>query len=440
MSPLKGQKMDELLIMSNREITRLEAMQRIQDKRLTQKEAARMLNLSVRQIKRLYRVYKGQGARGLVSQRRGKPSNHRLDTQTMQQAIDLIYKHYRDFGPTLAHEKLTEKHHLRLSRESVRKLMTVEGMWRPKRAKKPSAHPLRERRACFGELVQIDGSEHAWFEERGPKCTLLVYIDDATGQLLELWFVPEETFFAYCEASRHYFERYGKPVAFYSDKHGIFRVNQPRPLGLSSGLTQFGRAMQELDIQIICAHTPQAKGRIERANQTLQDRLVKELRLRGISDMEAGNAYLPEFREDFNRRFAVIPRSSHDAHRPVLKTENLDVILTRQKTGVVSKNLTVQYDKTIYQIQSDRPDYALRNAQVTICENAQGDVTLLYKTQPLSYTIFCKSPRQAEVVDTKTLDRQIQLPKSPAPNHPWRTYGRHLNGKPIQEAHPHGAD
>ncbi len=132
--------------------------------------------------------------------------------------------------------------------------------------------------------MQIDGSEHAWFEERGPKCTLLVYIDDATGQLLELWFVPTESFFGYCEATRHYVEHFGKPVAFYSDKHGIFRVNQERPLGLSSGLTQFGRAMQELDIQIICANSPQAKGRIERANQTLQDRLVKELRLRDISD------------------------------------------------------------------------------------------------------------------------------------------------------------
>jgi len=432
--------MDELLPMSNREITRLEAMQRIKDKRLTQKEAARVLSLSVRQIKRLYRAYKAQGARGLVSQRRGKPSNNRLDAETQQKAIDLIYEHYRDFGPTLAHEKLTEKHNLQISRESVRRIMIAEGMWKAKRAKQPSTHQMRERRACFGELVQIDGSEHAWFEERGPKCTLLVYIDDATGQLLELWFVLDETFFAYCEASRHYFERYGKPVTFYSDKHGIFRVNQPRPLGTTSGLTQFGRAMQALDIQIICANTPQAKGRIERANQTLQDRLVKELRLRGISDMQAGNAYLPEFREDFNRRFAVAPRSTHDAHRPLLKSDNLDLILTHQKTGTLSKNLTVQSNKVIYQIQSNRPDYALRNAQVTVCENAKGEVTILYKDKPLSYIIYHKSPRQAEVVDTKTLDRHIQTPKPPAPNHPWRQYGRHLNGKPIQEALPNGSD
>jgi len=410
------------------------------DKRLAQKEAARMLDLSVRQIKRLLRAYKIQGAKGLISARRGKASNNRLDPQVVQQAIDLIYERYRDFGPTLAHEKLVEVHGLKLSDESVRKIMIAEGIWRPKRAKKPSVHHLRERRACYGELVQIDGSDHAWFEGRGPRCTLLVYIDDATGQLLELWFVPSETFFAYCEATRHYLERYGKPLAFYSDKHGIFRVNQPRPLGLSSGLTQFGRAMEELDIQILCANTPQAKGRIERANQTLQDRLVKELRLRGISDIDAGNAYLPEFRADFNRRFGVVPRSQHNAHRPLLPGENLDLILTYQERRTISKNLTVQFKHLVYQIQSNRPGYALHKAQVTVCENSKGEIVILYKNKPLSYTIYHKPSRQAEVVDTKSLDRQIRTPKSPAPDHPWRQYGRHLNGKPIQEVSPSGAD
>jgi transposase len=432
--------MDELLTMSNQEITRMEAMQRIKDKRMTQKEAARMLNLSVRQIKRLFRAYKERGAKGLISARRGKPSNHRLDGQVEQQALDLLKEKYAGFGPTLAHEKLTEVHQLQLSRESLRRIMIEEGMWKPKRAKKPPVHQMRERRACYGELVQIDGSDHGWFEGRGPKCTLLVYIDDATGQLDELWFVPDETFFAYSAATRHYIERYGKPVAFYSDKHGIFRVNQEQTIGLGSGLTQFGRAMQDLDIQIICANTPQAKGRVERANQTLQDRLVKELRLRGIADIEAANAYLAEFRDDFNRRFAVEPRSTHDAHRPLLKTENLDIILTHQKTGTLSKNLTVQYNKVIYQIQSDRPDYTLRNAKVNVCENAKGEVTILYKNQPLSYSIYYKPARQAEVVDTKTLDHQIKTPKPPAPDHPWRKYGHHLSGKPIQETPPNGSD
>jgi transposase len=415
-------------------------MQRLKDKRLTQKEAAWMLKLSVRQIKRVYRAYKGQGAKGLISARRGKESNNRLDAVVVKQALDLIYERYRDFGPTLAHEKLVEVHGLKISDESVRRLMIEEGVWKPRKAKKPPTHQLRERRACLGELVQVDGSDHDWFEGRGPKCTLLVYIDDATGKLLELWFVPDETTFAYFEVSRHYLERYGKPVAFYSDKHGIFRVNQEQTSGLSSGLTQFGRAMLELNIQILCANTPQAKGRVERANQTLQDRLVKELRLQGISDINCANAFLSEYREDFNQRFAVHPRSNHDAHRPLLKTENLDIIFTHQKTGTLSKNLTVQYNKIIYQIQSNRPDYALRNAKVKVCENAQGEITILYKNAPLAYTIYHKPIRQAEVVDTKTLDRQIKTPKPPAADHPWRRYGHHISGKPIQEALPNASD
>ncbi len=373
----------------------------------------------------------------MVSHRRGKPGNYQLDQQVVREALDLLKARYHDFGPTLAHEKLVEVHRLRISRESVRKLMIDEKLWKPRRAKKAPVHQMRERRACLGELVQIDGSDHGWFEGRGPRCTLLVFIDDATGKLLELWFVEAESFFAYAD---HYFERYGKPVAFYSDKHGVFHVNTPQTIGRGEGMTQFGRAMDELGIQIICANSPQAKGRVERANQTLQDRLVKELRLRGISTLEAANAFAPEFCEDFNHRFAVAPRSSHDAHRPLLKTENLDLILTRQKTGTLSKNLTVQFEKVIYQIQSTRPDYALRNAKVMICQNAQGDVTILYKSTPLPYTTFKKLPRQAQVVETKNLNRAIHPPKPPAPNHPWRKYGQHLNGTAVTGSSPNGTD
>lgn len=432
--------MDELLTMSKRELTRVEVMQRLKEKRLTQKEAGQLLKISTRQVKRLWRAYRAKGAKGLVSGRRGRPSNNRLDAGVTQQALALIQEKYADFGPTLAHEKLSEVHKIPLSRESVRRIMIAEGIWKPKRAKQPPLHQMRERRACFGELVQIDGSDHKWFEDRGPRCSLLVYVDDATGQLLELWFVPHESFFGYCEASRHYFERCGKPVAFYSDKHGIFRVNSEQTIGLGSGVTQFGRAMQELDVQIICANSPQAKGRVERANQTLQDRLVKELRLRGISDIATANAYLPEFRDDYNRRFAVEPRSTHDAHRPLLKSENLDRIFTHQKTGTLSKDLTVQSKKIIYQIQSDRPGYALRKAQVTVCENAKGEITILYKDKPLAYIIYHKPARQAEVVDTKSVDRHLRVPKPPAPDHPWRQGGRYKDAKPLLEASPLAKD
>lgn len=422
MEPGRGQKVDTIE-MSGKELTRLEVMQRLKGKRMTQAEAGRVLGISVRQVKRLYRAYREQGAKGLVSRKRGKASNHQLKAEVVEQARDLLHALYSDFGPTLAHEKLEEEHKLRISRERVRQLMIAEGLWKAKRAKRVAVHQMRERRACVGELVQIDGSDHTWFEERGPRCTLLVYIDDASGQLMELWFVDHESFFGYAEATRHYVERHGRPLALYSDKHGIFRVNQGQGLGEGVGITQFGRACQELDIQILCANTPQAKGRVERANQTLQDRLVKELRLAGISDQAAGNAFLEGFRQDFNRRFAVAPRSSHDAHRPLLAGQDLARILSHQETRTLTKNLTVQYGKSIFQIQTQRPAYALRNAPVTVCETSDGTITILYQNQPLDYTVFQRQPRQAVEVSAKTIDHELSHPEKahkPAADHPWR--------------------
>jgi hypothetical protein len=301
-------------------------------------------------------------------------------------------------------------------------MMIIEGLWKPRKVRKIVTHQMRERRACLGELVQIDGSPHRWFEERAPACTLLVFIDDATGRLGELRFVRSESFFSYAEASNAYFQRHGKPVPFYSDKHGIFRVNQPS-LGTGESLTQFGRAMQELDVAIICANTPQAKGRVERVNLTLQDRLVKEMRLRGISSMEAGNAYLPEFMQDFNRRFAVVPGSQHDAHRPLLVKDDLDQILTWQETRTLSKNLSVQFRKVVYQIQTERPSYALRNAKVIVSLNAKSKIRILYKEKELAYTVFKKQAKQAQVLSSKDLDHkveQIRKHHKPAPDHPWR--------------------
>ena len=421
--------MDKLLEMSAKELSRLEVMQRVSRKQMSQKEAGRMLGLSTRQIKRLLRAYRQQGAAGLVSKHRGRKANNRLAEEVKRKALNLLKTKYQGFGPTLAHEKLVEKEKLQLSDESVRKLMIAEGLWKPRKAKKVVIHQLRERRACFGELVQIDGSPHDWFEGRAEPCVLLVFIDDATGKLVQLLFVESESFFSYCQAAEGYFQQHGKPVSFYSDKHGIFRVNVPSA-GSRTDLTQFGRAMQELDVEILCANSPQAKGRVERANQTLQDRLPKELRLRGISSMPDGNAYLPEFLADFNRRFAVEPRSSVNAHRPLTPKDDLAHILTWQETRSLSKNLTLQFQKVVYQIQTDRPTYALRNAQVTVCVNAQEDILILYNGKTLPYTVYNQQAKQAEIVSTKQLDRAFlpkHLPGKPSPDHPWRTYGQPLS-------------
>ena len=421
--------MDRLLEMSAKELSRLEVMQRLTQKRMSQREAGTILSLSVRQIKRLLRAYREKGAAGLVSKHRGRKANNRLSEEVKKRALNLLKTKYKGFGPTLAHEKLVEKEKLKFSDESVRTLMIAEGLWKARKAKKVVIHPLRERRACFGELIQIDGSPHDWFEGRAEACVLLVFIDDATGKLVQLLFVESESFFSYCQAAEAYFKLSGKPVAFYSDKHGIFRVNVPS-VGSRTDLTQFGRAMQELDVEIICANSPQAKGRVERVIQTLQDRLPKELRLRGISNRVAGNAYLPEFLADFNRRFAVEPRSSVDAHRPLTAKDDLAHILTWQETRSLSKNLTLQFQKVVYQIQTDRPTYALRKAQVIVCVNAQEDITILYNGKTLPYTIYKQQTKQAQVVSTKQLDLALpakRLPPTPAPEHPWRTYGKSLS-------------
>ncbi len=229
--------------------------------------------------------------------------------------------------------ELEQLHGLAVSRETLRKWMVEAGVWVPRKQRRRVQQP-RRRRPCRGELIQIDGSEHAWFEERGPKCTLLVFIDDATSTLMELRFAKSESesTFTYFEALRGYLERYRKPVALYSDKAPVFR-----PPGRGArGVSQFGRALTELNIDILYANTPAAKGRVERANPTLQDRLVKKLRLRGISSLEQGNGFLDEYRRVHNARFAVTPMSEHDAHRPLRDHDELDKVFTWQEERTLS--------------------------------------------------------------------------------------------------------
>jgi len=392
-------------------------------------EAARQLGVTTRQVKRLVGKYREEGAKGLVSRRVGQPSNRRLKQSVREQIWTLLIERYSDFGPTLAHEKLCEVHQVDVSVETVRQLQLELGLWKPRHRKAKRAFQLRERRGCFGELVQIDGSPHDWFEGRSPRCTLIVFIDDATSSLTQLRFVPAETTAAYMDVLSGHLEQFGRPVALASDQHSIFRINQEEPSN-GNTLTQFGRALESLEIEAIHAHTPQAKGRVERANQTLQDRLVKELRLRGIDNMERANAFLPEFKIDYNRRFALAPASDEDAHRPVVHTtRELDLVLCEHSVRTLSKNLTLQYRNTIYQLKHSGPGYHLRGAKVIICELPSGQVVLLYQKRELPYTIYRKGERPWHVEDEKTLNNRVDTaldrqatnpPARPSVDHPWR--------------------
>src|SRR5215204_5876383 len=301
--------------MSERDLQRVQVLGEVTNRRRTIASAAVVLALSARQVRRLLKAHRLGGAGAIAHKARGRPSNNRLADELRDQAVQLVRSAYADFGPTLAAEMLAQKHGLKVSRETLRGWMIEAGLWLSRRQRR-RFHQPRLRREALGELVQIDGSEHRWFEDRANPCTLLVFIDDATGRLMQLRFVRSESAFAYFEALQGYLEAHGCPVAFYSDKHSVFRVARKEAKG-GQGMTQFGRALAELNVEILCANSSQAKGRVERVNRTLQDRLVKELRLAGIADREAGNRFLPGFMARFNDRFTTSAAKPHDLHRPL---------------------------------------------------------------------------------------------------------------------------
>jgi hypothetical protein len=290
--------------------------------------------------------------------------------------------------------------------------MTEDGLWVPRARREPRIQQPRHRRPCRGELVQIDGCEHEWFEGRAGRCTLLVFVDDATSALMELLFCESESAFSYFTALRSYLERYGKPVALYSDKAGVFRVNKKEAQG-GAGITQFGRALGTLNIDILCANTPAAKGRVERAHLTLQDRLVKELRLRGICDIEAANAFAPEFIADYNRRFARAPRSEHDAHRPLQPSDDLARIFSWQETRLVSKSLPLNYKRVLYVLDPTDTARAARGQRVVIEEREDGSLSFWHGSNELLATAFPKDHgvRQGEVVENKRLSAALDFIK-----------------------------
>ena len=400
----------ELVTMSLRERDRLRVIEAVIEKRLKQWQAAERLGRSVRQIKRLVRAHRRYGARGLVSKRRGRSSNRRIDPAEREQVLATVRAQYRDFGPTLAAEYLQEHHGFSRSVETLRQWMIEAGLWQPKRARHKRVFQLRERRAAEGELIQIDGSPHAWFEDRAPRCTLIAFIDDASGRLQYARFVTAETARAYLQGLRAYLESFGRPVAFYSDRHSIFRKHDPE----DPTPTQFERAVRALDIAPILALSPQAKGRVERAFQTLQDRLVKALRLAGVDTIEAANAFLPGFIARYNERFARTPRQSIHAHRPLPHSaEQLRWITSEQHLRTLSKSLSCQYRGKLYLIQTaGRAAYHLRAAKVTVCDDGYDDsIVLLYQGKPLPYRTFARHELPERIADDKTLDTMVQAAK-----------------------------
>lgn len=396
--------------MSKQEFSRLQVLLDVQSGRLRIEDAAQLIGLGRRQVFRLLKDVRESGPAGLISKRRGRPSNRRLPPAYRDLAMALVRERYADFGPTLAAEKLRELHGFGISRETLRHWMMEDGLWIDRRRRLPSVHQPRNRRDCIGELVQIDGSDHAWFEDRRPRCTLIAFIDDATSRVMALRFVGDETTFDYFRTTRTYLETWGKPVAFYSDKFSVFRVYKRDAEG-GNGMTQFGRALHELNIDIICANSPQAKGRVERAFGTLQDRLVKELRLAGIDTIEAANEWLPTFMEDHNKRFEKPPKNPKDLHRPLTAKENLTEILTTRHERTVSANLTLHYDRMVLILEPNATSRPLAGKRVMIANYPDGRFAIQYRGTDLPFRVFDKiqTVDSAAIVENKRLGTVLAL-------------------------------
>jgi len=410
----------ETLLVAKRDLVTAQTLDRLIDGRITTDLAARELGKSTRQIRRLRRRYEQAGIEGLRSRHIGRTAANRLDAELRERVLSTVRALYPDFGPTLANEKLLVEHGLEISTESVRQLMIGDGLWR-NRKRKRNVHQPRERRPYYGELVQIDGSPHDWFENRGPRCTLLVAIDDATSAYMHLLFVKRETTDDYFAFVSGYIELHGKPLGFYCDKHAIFRNHMQASKSLDL-TTQFARAMNELDIELICANTPQAKGRVERANATLQDRLVKELRLRKITSIVEANAFLQEFRLDLNRRFQKPASLEGDAHRQLSGHEDLTSILAYVQERVLSKNLTFQFGADLYRIIDDR--VCTPGMRVRVERTTHG-IRVQHAGRPLACT-YVGTPKNTPVADRTGISerRSLRVPNpkkghKPAPDHPW---------------------
>lgn len=424
-----------VITMSRKELARLHVLIDLADGRMSIDDAAVLMEMGRRQVFRLLGRFLRDGPEALVSRRRGRQSNHAHGPVFRQTVLSIVRDRYADFGPTLAAEKLRELHGLPIGVETLRQWMVSEGLWVRRRDRQKRVHQPRHRRDCLGELIQIDGCEHWWFEERGPQCTLLVFIDDATGRLMQLRFVPSESAFAYFLATRGYIEAHGKPVAFYSDKHSVFRNNN-RDTG-GEVMTQYGRALHELNIDILCANVPQAKGRVERVHKTLQDRLVKELRLAGVGDMEAANAFIPGFIADFNRRFARPPRVEKDLHRPLCPQDDLDSSFTWKVDRKVSQALTLQYNRVRFLLEPNDITRALAGKTVTVFEFPDGRLEIRDKGCPLPYRTFDYVRRidQGAIVENKRLSEALELCRQMQAELPVLRRSRKSPSRKVQPSH-----
>jgi hypothetical protein len=421
----------EIIELSMREIDRLRVIRDVLDGRILQREAAEQLHRSTRQVRRMCRRVAVQGTHGIRHGLRGKPSNHQLAAGLREHALKLVAAHYYDFGPSFANEKLLERHGLSLSTYALRQGMIAAGLWRAKRHK-PFHRDWRPRRSCLGELVQVDGSEHDWFEGRGPRCSLIIFVDDATSKIILGRFTKAEDTLTLMTLAQAYLRRYGRPQAFYVDKDSIYKINRQadidEQLRDEQPMTQFTRAMKELGIEVICAHSPQAKGRVERDFKTLQHRLVRELRLAGACSMEDGNRFLDRgYFDDHNARFSVEAANATDAHRRLLSEHRLNEILSLRSNRTVFNDYTLRYTNKFFQVLEHQPVRIRPGDRVQVEIRLDGTTHLRFKDAYLNFKPIDKRPYQPFLQAQPAAAKQRKddskgVGSIPAKNHPWRRF------------------
>lgn len=416
--------MNTYITMSQKEVRKYDIIKKVISKELNGPEAAKLLNLTTRHIRRLKKKVKEKGINGLIHGHRGKPGNRAIPDEEKQKIIDLLSKHYHNFGPLLATEKLYERHKIKRDKGTIRSIMIKEGFWKPKRKKKEKHREWRQRKASYGEMIQYDGSYEYWFEDRGKKCCLLASIDDANSRVWAKFDDHEgvEPTFNFWQG---YIEQFGKPYSIYVDKFSTYSMNHKQAKENPDTLTQFERAMAELGIEIIHAHSPAAKGRVERLFKTLQDRLIKELRLNDISSIAKANKFLEkEFLPKFNAKFTVEPRTKANLHKQLSKREEnrLNSIFSRQYERVVRNDFTVSHKKKCYQLLEKQCVTVCKKDKIIIEERLDNTIHFKLRGKYLNYCLLPERPKKSNKNQLWVIPKTTNY--KPSINHPWRQTAR----------------
>lgn len=408
--------------MTIKEIDRHSIIKKLLGKEINGTLAAKLLKLSVRQTKRLKAKVKQFGARAIIHASRGKPSNRRMPEVERKKIADIIKKSYPDFKPTFASEKLSQNHNIKRDPKTIRKIMIDENLWQPRKKKQSEYHSWRKRKSCYGQMLQFDGSYHRWVEDRGPEWCLLAAIDDATGIPVKAKFDFNEGVFPVFKFWKEYVKQHGKPHSIYLDKFSTYKMNQRVAIENHETQTQFQRAMSQLGIEPITAHSPQAKGRIERMFNTFQDRLVKELRLKRISIMEEANNFLEEeFLPDYKTKYAVEPELKTNLHQPLNQKEKnkLNSIFSKQSARLVKNDFTVSFNGQWHQLEKQQSATVRKQDTILVEEWLDDSIHFSIRGKYLNSKIITERPQK--IKETNWVIAAKKRTYIPAANHPWRS-------------------